>query len=109
MGSANVLHGHTFMGGLILQGPDSSVEVLYVELLGTWGCVGWEVPRATVTLHPQNAACSWSVPWGFLGTGCIHRSSLDLPGRNCLKYRATFTSVTQRKLSSSFCRRCSLH
>lgn len=67
-----------------------------------WGCVGGEV----LTLECGGAAHGQRSV--LRGSGCLQNrpgaARQELP-----EYGATFTSVTQRKLSFSFCQRCSLH
>lgn len=98
-----------FQGGLILRGPGSSVGVSHAELLGALGLCSLGAHRGHwgMSPHPGMPFAAGQCR-GALRTGHLCGNGPDLPGRNCLKYGATFTSVTQRKLSSSFCWRCSL-
>lgn len=108
-GSAEGLRGCTFPVCLILRGSRSSVGVSHAELCG----LGLPWLGGHRGISPQGITSRMLFAAGQCceapGTSRLCRNSLDVPGGNCLKYRATFTSVTQRKLSSSFCRGCSLH
>lgn len=100
-----MLHVYTFPGSLVLWDLGSSAEVSQAEFLKGLGLH----ELRSLEHHPPEWCLQLVSVVGAQGTVHFCWNGVDLLGGNCLKYGATFTSVTQRKLSSSFCWRCSLH